>query len=258
MSTSSSVTAAMRLVPVKFAGARSGSGPVTLGQQNVLRWAEDQTVFGAVQCQTLNIARGRSLDDVTRAIGCLISRHDSLRTLFAADPSGGWVQQVTASGELLVEVHEAGGRLDATEALAKQRLNAPFALDREWPIRAAVITSGGAPVWVVLGLTHMAADFASLSIIARDFRRLVSTSTGQPPEPSALQPLDQARLEMSPMARARAEAAVRYWEATLRGTPQCMLAVPEHPPANSGSRMATLRSRAAALALARIASRTHA
>lgn len=250
----------MRLVPVKFAGARSGAGPVTLGQQNVLRWAVDQTVFGAVQCQTLSVARGRSLDDVTRAIGCLISRHDSLRTLFAAGPSGKWVQQVTASGELLVEVHEAGGRLDATEALARQRLNAPFALDREWPIRAAVITSGGAPVWVVLVLTHMAADFASLSVIARDFRRLMSTSTStsQALEPPALQPLDQARLEMSPMARARAEAAVRYWEATLRGTPQCMLAVPEHPPANSGSRMATLRSRAAALALARIADRTHA
>jgi hypothetical protein len=60
------------------------------------------------------------------------------------------------------------------------------------------------------------------------------------------------------MARSRAEAAVRYWEATLRGTPQCMLAVPEHAPADNGSRMATLRSRAAALALARIADRTHA
>jgi hypothetical protein len=38
-------------------------------------------------------------------------------------------------------VHEAGGRLDATEALAKRQLYTPFALDREWPILAAVITS---------------------------------------------------------------------------------------------------------------------
>jgi hypothetical protein len=258
MSTGSSLTAAMRLVSVQFSGARSGSGPVTLGQQNVLRWAEDQTVFGAVQCQWLNVARGRSLDDVTRAIGGLVSRHESLRTLFAAGPSEEWTQHVTASGELLVEVHEADGQLIATEALVKQRLNAPFALDREWPIRAAVITSGGAPAEVLLVLTHMAADFASLGIIARDFRRLMSPSTSQAAERPAFQPLDQAKLEMSPMAKRRTEAAVRYWETTLRGTPQCMLAVPGHPPADSGSRMATLRSRAAALALARIADRTHA
>jgi hypothetical protein len=196
MSTDTFVTATMRLVPVKFSGTRSASGPVTLGQRNVLRWAADQTIFGAVQCQTLNLAPGRPLNDVTRAIGRLISRHESLRTLFAVGTSGEWTQQVTASGELLVEVHEADGRLDATEALLKQRLNAPFALDREWPIRAAVITSGGAPAKVLLALTHMAADFASLGIIARDFRRLMSNKKGQAPEPPTLHPLDQAKLEM--------------------------------------------------------------
>jgi len=252
------VPATMCLVPVKFSGTRSGSGPVTLGQRNVLLWAADQTIYGAVQWQTLNVAPGRSLDDVTTAIGRLISRHESLRTLFAVGTSGEWAQQVTASGELLVEVHEDDGRLDATEAEVKQRLNAPFALDREWPIRAAVITSGGAPAKVLLVLTHVAADFASLGIIARDFRRLMSNRTSQAPEPPTLHPLDQAKLEMSPMARRRAEAAVQYWETTLRGTPQSMLAVPGHRPADSGSKMATLRSRAAALALARIADRTHA
>lgn len=258
MSTGTFVAATMRLIPVQFSGTRSGSGPVTLGQLNVLRWAEDQTTFGAVQCQTLNVGPSRSLADVTTAIGALVSRHESLRTLFAVDPSGEWTQQVTASGELLVEVHEAGGRPDATEALIKQRLNAPFALDREWPIRVAIITSGGAPAWVLLILTHMAVDFASLGIIARDFRRLLKNGTNRAPEPPPLQPLDQAELERSPTARSRAQAAVRYWETVLRGTPQCMLAVPQHSPASSGSRMATLRSRAAALALATIADRTHA
>jgi Condensation domain len=252
------VSATMRLVPVRFSGTRSGSGPLTLGQLNVLRWAVDQTAFGAVQLQTLNLAPGRSLNDVTRAIALVISRHESLRTLFASDPSGECTQQVTMSGELLVEVHEADGRLDAAEQLLEQRLNAPFALDREWPIRVAVVTCDGAPVKVLLALTHMAADFTSLGIIARDFQRLVSSDTDPAPGPPALQPLDQARLEMSPLARHRTEAALRYWEATLRGTPQCMLAVPGHLPADGGQRMATLRSRAAAIALARIADRTQA
>ena len=178
--------------------------------------------------------------------------------MFTVGPSGEWTQEVSASGELLVEIHEADGRLDAAEALLKQRLSAPFVLDREWPIRAAVITSGPAPAQVLLVLSHMAADFASLDIIARDFRRLLRSSMSQAPEPSTLQPLDQAELEKSPLARQRAEAALRYWETTLRGTPQCMLAVPRHQPANSGPRMATLRSRAAALAMARIADRTRA
>jgi hypothetical protein len=42
----------MRLVPVKFFDTRSGSGPLTLGQRNVLLRAADQTVFGAVLLQT--------------------------------------------------------------------------------------------------------------------------------------------------------------------------------------------------------------
>jgi hypothetical protein len=258
MTTGTFVAATMRVVPVTFSGTRSGSGPVTLGQLNVLRWSTDQTIFGAVQCQTLTVAPGRSLDDVTGAIGRLISRHESLRTLFTVGAAGELAQQVTASGELLVEIHEGGGRLNTAEALVKQRLNAPFALDREWPIRAAVITSGGHPAKVLLVLTHMAADFASLGIIARDFRRLMSNSTSRALEPPVLHPLDQAKLEMSPMARSRAEAAVRYWATTLRATPQCMLAVPGYATQISDSRMATLRSRAAALALARIADRTHA
>jgi condensation domain-containing protein len=252
------VSATMHRVPVRFVGTRSGSGPLTLGQRNVLLWATDQTVFGAVQWQTLNVGPGRSLNDVTRAIARLISRHESLRTLFAVGPAGEWTQQVTMSGELLVEVHEAGGQLDTAETLLKQRLNAPFTLDREWPIRAAIITSGGAPAKVLLVLTHMAADFTSLGIIARDFRRLMSSNVDHAPGRPALQPLDQAELEMSPLATRRAEAALRYWENTLRDTPQCMLAVPGHLPANGGRRMATLRSRAAALALARIADRTRA
>jgi Condensation domain len=252
------VPATMSRVPVKFSGTRTDSGPLTLGQRNVLLWAVDQTEFGAVQWQTFNLAPGRSLNDVTGAIGRLISRHESLRTLFTVGASGEWTQQVSASGELLVEIHETDGRLDAAEALLKLRLNAPFALDREWPIRAAVITSGPAPARVLLVLSHMAADFASLDIIARDFRRLMRSNMGQAPVPSTLHPLDQAKLEMSPLARHRAEAALRYWETTLRGTPQCMLAVPGHQLANSGPRMATLRSRAAAIAMARIADRTHA
>jgi hypothetical protein len=252
------VPATMRLVPVKFFGTRSGSGPLTLGQRNVLLWAEDQTVFAAVQWQSFNLAPGRSLDDVTRAIGRLISRHESLRTLFAVSPAGEWAQEVSASGELLVEIHETDGRLDAAEAQLRLRLNAPFALDREWPIRAAVITAGSAPARVLLALSHMAADFASLGIIARDFRRLMRASLGQGPGPSTPQPLDQAELELSPLARQRAEAALRYWETTLRGTPQCMLAVPGHQSASNGPRMATLRSRAAARAIARIADRTRA
>lgn len=258
MSSGTFMTAPARLVPVKFTGTRSGAGPVTMGQRNVLRWAADQTIYGAVQCQTINIAPGRSLHDVTRALGRLVSRHESLRTLFAADASGALTQRVIASGELMVEVHEADGRLDAAAAPMRQRLSTPFVLDREWPVRAAIITSGGAPARVLLALTHTAADFASLGIIARDLRRLMSGGARQATEPPALQPLDQARLETSPMTAGRAEAAVRYWETTLRGTPQCMLAVPEHPAADAGSRMATLRSRTAALALTAIADRTRA
>ena len=93
------------MVPVKCSGPRSGSGPFALGPQNLLRWAVDQAIFGAVQCQTLNVAPGHSPNDLTRAIGRLISRPESLRTLFAVGESGGPTQQVSVPSELLIDVH---------------------------------------------------------------------------------------------------------------------------------------------------------
>jgi len=82
------------------------------------------TVPGAVHCQTLNVAPDQSPNDVTRAIGRLISRDESLRTLFAAGPSGERTQQLTALGELLIDVHELGVSCPAVSSRSRSRLSA--------------------------------------------------------------------------------------------------------------------------------------
>ncbi|HEY2443911.1 MAG TPA: condensation domain-containing protein [Streptosporangiaceae bacterium] len=247
---------------MSFHGERAASGPLTLGQLNVLLWAQGETAGGAVLCQDVDVA-GRSLDEVTTAIGQLVGRHESLRTRFAVNSSGEWKQLVSASGELLAEICAADDLPGSTVALAldsmRQRLGGkPFTLDSEWPLRVAVITSGGAPVKVLLAVTHMVADFASLGIVAREIGQLLAFGSGQALEPATCQPLDQAELEAAPSRKRRAETALRHWESVLRSTPQCMFAVPERTAPADPPQLAVMYSRAASIALAGIAERTQA
>lgn len=259
-----SMTAEMpRLIPVNqlqvnFAGERGGEGPLTFGQSNTLRWASAKDQYYRMIEWVLELPEGTTLDDVAAAFATLMTRHESLRTMYPADC--GPVQRVAQSGTLAIDVYEVDGEsgdgsMIATELVRRLRAT-EFDLATKPPLAVAVAVRAGVPVVAAIVYSHVAVDFASMAVIGAQFASLASNPPDQQAGPRGHQPLDQAVAERSARGEARSAAALRYWESQLRRKPQCLYAVPAGEPGPDGQLSGWLWSRAAALALPAIAART--
>jgi hypothetical protein len=249
---------------VKFSGERGGEGPVTKGQASILRWASDTSQYNRMVQWTFELTAGTSLADITAALGVLMARHESLRTAYPPAPGGGErIQRVAPTGELPIEIYEAGPQpgipVIAERLIALLRAE-EFDLAGGLPLRVAVAVCGGAPRTAVAVYSHVAADLVSMAVIGGQFTQLAGDPASREAGPRGHQPLDQAAAERSPRGRRRADAAQRIWEKHLRTMPQCLYAMPRPAqvtrPGEGGALAGWLWSRAAALALPQIAART--
>jgi hypothetical protein len=244
-------------VRVEYSGSRREPGPLTFGQANVLSWvSQDSNEWSAVIPVIHPVDGSVPVERVAAAIGVVVGRHDSLRTNYLRE-SGEAIQVVRESGELIVDVYEnVDGDADFPAKLARRMSTEPFELTGELPVRAAIVTGGGVRTTIVMVITHMAIDEASIPILTEELTALVGgTSPADLPDPG-VQPLDQARAERSPDGLRRNEDALRYWRSQLAQGP---LRLPVPPLAEPGeSQQLRVTSPAAALALTRIAARTHA
>ncbi len=244
--------------PVRFTGGRDAEGPFTLGQLNIKMWLDQSPdhCYSTLKW-ILDIPAGTTVHQVAAAAGTLLTRHEGLRTRYlGGDPP---IQRVVGSGELLVEVwsvdeHRSG---PADPALLARgllaRLAAGIAPDAPLPVRVAVAARGEQVAAAVMIFSHLAVDFQAMTVLGREFTRLLRDA-GQPPV-DVHQPLDQARAEATPRARRRQEAAFRHWQRHLPLLPQCLYARPRTGPAAGGG-IGELSSPAGAVALRHLADRT--
>lgn len=257
---------------VPFTGSRGGDGPVTITQATALSWVTDTAFPTRMMEWPLSLPGGVTLADIAAALEVLMERHESLRTCYPQEvvpdsgntPSpgpAGRVQRVIQSGELVIDVYAAAEE-PADDAVLVTQLagllrSREFDLAAELPLRMAVVVWQGTPRAAVILYSHMAADFASLVVLDREFTVLVSDPASRQAGPARHQPLDQAADERSPRGRRRTAAALRGWEAVLRTKPQCLLAIPSADPRHdAGVVSGWLWSRAGALVLPAIAART--
>lgn len=205
---------------------------------------------------------GTGLERIADTLAALHARHETLRTRFPAGPDDPEPRQVVhAAGELELRVCPAPDD-DSDVALFAQelamRLRAiAFDPATDWPVRAAVVTVGGAPTHLALAASHAALDAGGLVLLRRDWDALLAAEPL--PEPAKVQPTDLALLERSDEGRRRSANSLDYWAGQLRTTPQAMLAVPAtHAPAAPWGWTPRLRIRsdAAADALTVLAERT--
>jgi hypothetical protein len=119
-----------------------------------------------------------------------------------------------------------------------------------------VATRDGVPYLVVLALSHLAADYVSMGLLARQLTELLADPAARTIGAAPFQPRDLAEREATAPALRQTEAALRFWDNQLRRLPQCVFSVPSH--GEPGSREACLSSPAAALALPTIVARTRA
>jgi hypothetical protein len=104
--------------------------------------------------------------------------------------------------------------------------NRPWQLERDWPIRAAVVTVDGRVSHFVLVYLHLAIDGGGTDALSADLAAR-DPVTGEPAGPvTAIQPLELARRQAEPAAQRQSAAAMRYLERVLRSVDPKLLGEP--------------------------------
>jgi hypothetical protein len=240
-------------VPVRFAGGRARTGPITVGQANMRRCVLRDDPAHLNACLILPLAEGVTSDRIAETIGALMLRHESLRTTYPVDPE---LRQVVAdAGEVRMSVYATDGVADtAARAVGRRMRAARFDPAAELPLRAAVITADGRPRVAVLVLCHIAVDAVGLDLLTAEWHALLARRPLR--APAAVQPVDLALTEHGETGRRRLASSLRYWENVLRSTPQSMFAVPGVGACDWMLPRLRIRSRSAAAALTAVAERT--
>lgn len=226
------------LTPVRlpFTGDRAGTGPLTWGQRAIWhaigRTVPNDHYFNLDRVIDLG-PRTVPVDTALAAVAALVARHEALRTrLGLADGAPG--QVLAASGTLDVHVVD-GGADPAAAASGVRDLLAGTAFDygAEWPVRAALVTTGGPAgdqvSHLVLVLCHLATDGHGAEVLARDLRLLVRRGTRGLRAPETT-PLDVAAEQHSPEGHRRGAAALAYWSEQFARIPATMFATPVAAP----------------------------
>ncbi|MEU1295849.1 amino acid adenylation domain-containing protein [Streptomyces sp. NPDC005840] len=184
--------------------------------------------------------RGRFDADALRgALGDVVARHESLRTVFREEPgrTGSPVQRVLSPGEsrpILTVTHTTP---EQVPHLLVEAAREGFDLGRDLPLRAELLRTGADEHVLLLTVHHIAADGWSMGPLAQDLAAAYAArSFGRPPEWSPL-PVQYADYAMwqrdllgSPDDPDSLHARqLAHWRAVLAGAP-AELALPADRP----------------------------
>ncbi|TDC85610.1 hypothetical protein E1193_01955 [Micromonospora sp. KC606] len=208
-----------------FHGGRAASAPLTWGQRAMWRTVEEfdspaaYRVLGLSRTLTVAARADVTVPRALRAVGALVTRHESLRTRLRLRDRE-LHQEATATGLLPVLVHAVAhpaGDPDghrAAAALAARLREPRFDHVAEWPLRVALVTVDDRVRQVVAVFSHSVVDLHATDTVLRDLRVLLLRGTLD--TPPGLQSLDLAERERHVEAR-RSQRAVVYWARQLAG-----------------------------------------
>ncbi|HEX5760111.1 MAG TPA: amino acid adenylation domain-containing protein, partial [Thermoanaerobaculia bacterium] len=165
--------------------------------------------------------------------------HEALRTRFH-ETARGPVQEVVARLALQLPFADLSAlapaaRAAEAERVAREGARRTFDLAAGAPVRAAVLRLDEREHRLLLTFHHIAADEASLGILARDLAASYDALSRGRPSPLAPPPLQIADVAVWQRERMRGdllEARLAWWEQRLAGMP--LLALPADRPAPSG------------------------
>ena len=175
------------------------------------------------------------VDALIAAVGDVVARHEILRTTYV-DDDGVPFQVVGPVVELAVRRAAGNGDEWLQEQLEAERRHC-FELDREWPIRVAVLDNGGEHV-LSLVVHHIASDHWSAGVLFADVMTAYrARRTGEAPSwaPLRVQYADYAAWQRDflgePGGQETAVAAEQrdYWTSQLAGLPEDSGLRPDFP-----------------------------
>jgi hypothetical protein len=94
-----------------------------------------------------------------------------------------------------------------------------FDLERDWPVRTAVIRHLGVPTHQVTVVCHLVADGFGATVLVGEVDRWRRAGHRLDTTPDGLPPLEQARWQRSPAGQRQCAAALRHWETMLHAIP---------------------------------------
>jgi Condensation domain len=200
---------------VPFAGEGAGVGELAWGQREIWLAMQRQRSWLPIGF-TRPLPAGTTVEDVASDLHFALCRHPSMRTRVRLAADGHPMQEVAAAGEVELEVIEAGGADPAQLGATVQERYMATDHDHvtEWPVRVAVICSGGVPTHHVMVACHLVSDGLGALVLQREW---AARAGAAPTLSTATDPLAQARWQQSPAGRRQSESAMRYWERLLRG-----------------------------------------
>jgi len=245
-----------RRVLVSFNGAGSGVEELSWGQQSVwqttVAYGSSRTVAGIDA-----LPPGTTVADAAETLRFAVSRHQSLRTRLRFDGGPVPKQVCSASGQIWLEVVDAGDADPAEVARAVQLRyqTTDFDYETEWPVRMAVICRGRAATHAVAVYLHLAIDANGLRALMADLTHLAPGWERTAPPVTAIEPMDQARRQRTPATMRQGAASLRHLQRVLRAAPAGRFGPPRHDRADAGFWLLKMRSPATALAVRAIAAR---
>jgi hypothetical protein len=217
---------------VEFAGEGSGVETLSWGQQAVWRSIEvrgEPIILRGVY----PAPDGKTVNDLAADLGRLVSRHQSLRTVFRPGGDDQLEQVVMSSGETALEVVEAG---DADPRETAEKLADGYEWDdrdyaHELPLRVGVVCVRGVPAYEVMGMCHMSVDGFGTNVIEKELGLRGPEAAAQALGPvTEMPPLEQAAWQIAQPGLRQNAAAERYWDRVLRLMPEHWFPVPAEVP----------------------------
>jgi hypothetical protein len=165
---------------------------------------------------------GMTVADAADRLRYMVSRHQALRTRLRLRTGAPPTQRCSASGAIPLEIVDAGDRdpAEVAESVSEHYQEKPFDFETEWPVRMAVIRSGGVLTHEVLVILHTSIDAYGLTALMSDMDSR-GTVTGVPP-------LEQARKQRSPAGQRHNTASLQYLERVLRAVSPSRFGEPKY------------------------------
>ncbi|MBW8873687.1 MAG: amino acid adenylation domain-containing protein [Acidobacteria bacterium] len=205
-------------------GEAAGEHPLSWNQRSLWflhRLAPESSAYNIAGAARLGLGpiSSEASAALGRALQGLVDRHPMLRATFA-DTLRGPVQRVAERAEAAFETVDATGWSDAEVHV---RLHAeafrPFDLAAGPLLRAVLLRRGdrGGEAFLALAVHHVAADFWSMAVLARELGALVA---GETLPPLAALYTDFARWQEQMLESPAGERLWEHWRERLAGTPQ--------------------------------------
>jgi hypothetical protein len=213
-----------RHVTIAFSGQSSGRGPLSLGQDNMIRCTLENEPADINKQGAWPVPEGTTLGQAVEALRTLTNRHETLRTLYP-HPAGSrpTEQVVRAEGEFEVDVVEAEGDAWAVaEEIGRSNRARRFDVAREFPLRLTLVTRDGVPVVLSAVVCHAAADGTATARLVTEWLELAAGH--ELPPPTGPTPRQVAADERSSAGLRRIRASLQHWERILEAGPHAVFA----------------------------------